>query len=249
MTSAGDPARTLALLWRDQATVPRRGPRRGLTLDQVIDAAIGIADESGVEALTVRRVAQALGVSPMTLYTYVTGKAELLDLMLDAVYLQMPRADTGGQPWRQRLTAIAAENRAMFAAHPWTIGVSTLRPPLGPGAVAKYEHELSALDGLGLTDVQMDGCLTYLLMFVHASARTTDEAHAVQRATSMDDEQWWAEVGPLLGRVLDPTAYPLAIRVGTAAGAAYGSAHDPAHMYEFGLARVLDGLARLIDAA
>jgi AcrR family transcriptional regulator len=215
----------------------------------VVDAAIAIADESGVEALTVRRVAQALGISPMTLYTYVPGKAELLDLMLDAVYSRMPRADTRGQPWRRRLTTIAEENRAMFAAHPWTISVSTIRPPLGPGAVAKYEHELDTLDGLGLADVQMDDCLTYLLMFVHASARAADESLAVQRATSMTDEQWWAEVGPLLGRVLDPMTCPLAARVGTAAGMAHGSAHDPAHIYEFGLRRVLDGLARLIDTS
>ena len=62
----------------------------------------------------------------------------------------MPRADTTGQPWRQRLAVIAAENRALFEAHPWTAAISTIRPPLGPGLMAKYEHELSALDGLGL---------------------------------------------------------------------------------------------------
>jgi AcrR family transcriptional regulator len=256
MTSAGDPARTLALLWRDAAAVPRHGPRRGLTLDQVVGTAIAVADEgstqngaeAGIEALTVRRVAQALGISPMTLYTYVPGKAELLDLMLDAVYAAMPRPDTSGRPWRERLSTVAGENRAMFDAHPWTVAVCTLRPPLGPGAVAKYEHELAALDGLGLTDVQLDDCLTHLLMFVHASARTAAQARAVRRATARTDEQWWAEAGPLLARVLDPAAYPLATRVGTAAGAAHGSAHDPEHSYEFGLRRVLDGLAPLIDA-
>jgi AcrR family transcriptional regulator len=77
-----------------------------------------------------RRVAQALGVVPMTLYTYVPGKAELLDLMLDAAYAGMPRTDTRGQPWRQRLAAIAAE-------HPWAATISTIRPPLGPGQMAK----------------------------------------------------------------------------------------------------------------
>jgi AcrR family transcriptional regulator len=247
MTGAGDPARTLALLWRDAAAVPRRGPQRALSLDQVVHTAITVADEGDVEALTVRRVAQALGVPPMTLYTYVPGKAELLDLMLDAVYAAMPGTDTRGQPWRRRLTVVAQENRAMFTAHPWTVGVCTLRPPLGPGALAKYERELSTLDGLGLTDVQMDDCLTHLLMFVQASARTAAEAQAVRRATARTDEQWWAQVGPVLGRVLDPTAYPLATRVGTAAGTAHGSAHDPAHSYEFGLQRLLDGLGCLID--
>src|SRR5262249_4237873 len=83
-----------------------------------------------------------------TLYTYVPGKAELLDLMLDAAYQRMRRTDTAGQPWRQRVTAVAAENRALLEAHPWAAAISTIRPPLGPGLMAKDEHELSAFDGL-----------------------------------------------------------------------------------------------------
>ena len=60
-------------------------------------------------------VAQALGVAPMTLYTYVPGRAELLDLMLDAVHAQAARRDTAGRPWRERLTAVAEENRSLRA--------------------------------------------------------------------------------------------------------------------------------------
>ena len=127
----------------------------------------------------------------MTLYTYVPGKAELLDLMLDSAYARMPRADTAGQPWRQRLAVIAAENRALFEAHPWAAAISTIRPPLGPGLIAKYEHELSALDGLGLDDVQMDDALTHLLAFVQAWARAAADARS-NRESGMDDEQWWA---------------------------------------------------------
>jgi AcrR family transcriptional regulator len=249
LTGAGDPARTLALLWRDPSAVPRRGPQRGLSLDAVVHAAVALADNEGLEALTMRRMAQVLTVAPMSLYTYVPGKAELLDLMLDAAYAQMRRADTAGQPWRQRLTAIADENRALFVAHPWAVTVSTLRPPLGPGAIAKYEHELSALDGLGLTDVEMDDCLAYMLTFVQAAARAMVDARTTQQITAMNDEQWWAAAGPLLARVLDPRSYPLATRVGTAAGTAHGSAYDPAHAYDFGLQRVLDGLAALITRA
>ncbi|MEV4755160.1 TetR/AcrR family transcriptional regulator [Micromonospora sp. NPDC049559] len=246
-SGAGDPARTLALLWRDQSAVPRRGPQRALDLDAVVDAATALADDEGFDALTMRRVAQTLRVSPMTLYTYVPGKAELLDLMLDAAYARMPRAALTGADWRQRLTTVADDNRALYTSHPWAAAVSTLRPTLGPGAIAKYEHELSALDGLGLTDVEMDDCLTHLLTFVQANARATIEARATARATAMDDAQWWAATGPLLARHLDPDTYPLATRVGTAAGTAHGSAHDPDHAYRFGLHRVLDGLAVLID--
>ncbi|HEY2521296.1 MAG TPA: TetR/AcrR family transcriptional regulator [Streptosporangiaceae bacterium] len=245
-SGAGDPARTLKLLWRDPAVTPRHGPRQGLSVDAVVDAATELADGDGLEAVTMRRVAQALGVVPMTLYTYVPGKAELLDLMLDAAYAGMPRADTSGQPWRQRLTAVAAENMALFESHPWAAAVSTIRPPLGPGQMAKYEHELSAFDGLGLDDVTVDDCLSYLLSFIQACARAAAEARALQRDSALDDEQWWAANAPLLARVFDENVYPTAARVGAAAGAAHGSAYNPSHAYDFGLQRVLDGFAVLI---
>lgn len=245
-SGAGDPARTLQLLWRDPAAVPRHGPRPGLSIDAIVDAATELADAQGLDAVTMRQVARALGVVPMTLYTYVPGKAELLDLMLDAAYARMPRADTSGQSWRQRLAAIAAENRRLFEVHPWAAAVSTIRPPLGPGQMAKYEHELSAFDGLGLDDVTVDDCLTYLLSFVQSGARAA-AARDMQRESTMDDGQWWAANAPLLARVFDENAYPTAARVGAAAGAAHGSAYNPGHAYDFGLSRVLDGLAVLID--
>jgi AcrR family transcriptional regulator len=246
-TSAGDPARTLALLWRAPTIEPSRGPARGLDLDAVLSTATELADREGLDAVTMRRLAKELGVATMTLYTYVPGKAELVDLMLDAAYQRLPLANTSGRPWRQRLRAVAGENRALYQAHPWSAAVSTLRPPLGPGLMAKYEHELRALDGLGLSDVEMDDALTYLLSFVQASARTVADARAAQRDSAMNDQAWWVANAPLLARVLDEDAYPLATRVGTAAGTAHGSAHDPDHAYHFGLDRLIDGLAALVD--
>jgi len=247
-TGAGDPARTLRLLWRDPAASPRRGPRQGLTIDEVVAAATALADAEGLDAVTMRRVASQLGVVPMTLYTYVPGKAELLDLMLDAAYQAMPRTATAGQPWRQRVTEVASENRALFGSHPWAAAVTTSRPPLGPGLIAKYDHELHAFDGLGLDDIQMDAALTHLLGFVQAWASTAADARATRLGTGLDEEQWWAVSGPVLRTVLDPGAYPLAARVGTAAGTAQRGAYDPEHAYRFGLQMILDGLAALIGA-
>ena len=194
-----------------------------------------------------RRVAKELGVVPMTLYTYVPGKAELLDLMLDAAYARMPRTDTTGQPWRQRVTAIAEENKALFERHPWAAAVSSVRPPLGPGQMSKYEHELSGLDGLGLNDVEMDDCLTHLLTFVQACARAVADASAAQHDSTLNDQQWWEQNAPLLARVLYEHVYPTAVRVGAAAGAAHSSAYDHDHVYAFCLQRVLDAFAALID--
>jgi AcrR family transcriptional regulator len=244
-SSAGDPARTLSLLWR-LPSPSRRGPRPGRSVDAVVDAAIGLADADGLDAVTMRRVAELVGTAPMTLYTYVPGKAELLDLMLDTVYARMPRTDTAGQPWRDRAAAVAGENRAMFAAHPWAAEISTGRPPLGPGQMAKYEHELGALDGLGLTDVDLDAALAHLLAFVRSHASDAAAAIAARRASRMDDREWWEVNAPLLARVFDPSTYPTAARVGTAAGEAHGSAWDAEHAWTFGLATVLDGLDSLV---
>lgn len=248
-SSAGDPARTLELLWRQPGhAASQRGPRQTLTVDRVVEAAIGIADSNGLEAVTMRRVAQALHVAPMSLYTYVPGKAELLDLMLDAVYTRMSRTEPAADQWRARLEAIADDNRALHELHPWVAAVSTGRPPLGPGLMAKYEHELRALDGLGLDDVEMDAALTFLLGFVGTCARGATDARAAQHESTMSDQQWWAANAPLLARVLDPARYPTAARVGTAAGVAHNAAYNPTHAYEFGLQRVLDGLGALIEA-
>lgn len=245
-TGAGDPARTLRLLWRDPAAIPRHGPRPGLTIDQVVAAATALADADGLDGVTMRRVAARLGVVAMTIYTYVPGKAELLDLMLDAAYQRMPRTGTSGQPWRQRVTAIAADNRALFETHPWAALISAARPPLGPGLMAKYEHELAAFEGLGLDDIQMDAAVTHVLAFVQAWARADASTQAARSGAGMDDEQWWAASQPLLEKVLDARAYPLAVRVGTTAGAAHGAAYSPGHAYDFGLRTILDGLAALI---
>jgi len=249
-SSAGDPARTLQLLWRDPGGADsRRGPRQSLSVERVAAAAIALADGDGLGSVTMRAIARVLGVVPMSLYTYVPGKAELLDLMLDTVYRQMLRGDLSGMPWRERLAAVAQENRDLFTRHPWIAEVSTCRPPLGPGLMAKYEHELQAFEGLGLDDVEMDAALTFLLGFVEAAARSAAEANAARQDSAISEEQWWAANAPLLAQVFDEAKYPTASRVGAAAGAAHGAAYDPDHAYTFGLQRVIDGLGALIDTS
>jgi hypothetical protein len=124
--------------------------------------------------------------------------------------------------------------------------VATARPPLGPGITGKYDYELGALSGSGLGDVELDAALTLVLSFVHGAARPAAEAVQVASGSGQSDEQWWRASAPILEQVLDPAAYPLATRVGAAAGEAYQAASDPAGAFEFGLARVLDGLGVFI---
>ncbi|MFD4603165.1 TetR/AcrR family transcriptional regulator [Streptomyces sp. NPDC058464] len=248
-SGADDPARTLELLWREPGKGgSRRGPKQGLTVDAVVEAAVELADSGGLDTLTMRSVAQRLGVTPMTIYTYVPGKAELLDLMLDTAYLRMPRTDHTGAAWGTKVAAVAHENRDLYRRHPWVATLPTARPPLGPGLMAKYEHELAAFDGLGLDDVEMDAALTFLLGFVQSTARADLDNQAAARDSALSDEQWWAANAPLLARVFDPTRFPLAARVGQAAGEAHQGVYNPEHAFRFGLERVLDGLARLVDS-
>ena len=128
--------------------------------------------------------------------------------MRDAAYAGMSRRDTSCWSWQRRLTAIAEQNRVLFESHPWAATIFTSRPPLGPGLLAKYEHELSALDGLGLSEIEMDAALTFVLGFVQGWARTAADARTARDDSGIDDEQWWAANAPLLAQILDNHAYP-----------------------------------------
>ncbi len=245
-TGGGDPKRSIELLWGLREG-PRPGPKPRFTVAEVAAAAVAIADAEGLAALSMRRVAERLGVKAMSLYTYVPGKAELIDLMFDSVLAEVSAADESGGDWRARLEGVARDNFALYLRHPWLLQVATSRPPLGPNVVAKYDRDLRAVDGIGLGDVEMDLVVQMVGDFVHGAARTAVAAGQVARRTGLTDEQWWERAGPVLAQVLDPAAHPTATRVGAAAGAEYNAAVDPARAFEFGLARLLDGVASLIE--
>jgi AcrR family transcriptional regulator len=244
-SGGGDPKRSIELLWGVQEK-PRRGPKPKLTVEQIVRAATRVADAEGLAALSMRRVADELDVAVMSLYTYFPSKAELIDVMLDRALGETARP--GGVPhgWRGALEQVARENWALLHRHPWLLQVATGRPPLGPNVTAKYDYELRAVDGIGLTDVEMDAVLSLVLGHVEGAARRSVEAARAVRSSGMTDEEWWTEYAPLLEQVLDPSRYPVAARVGQAAGEAYGAAYDPNHGFEFGLARLLDGVEALV---
>lgn len=243
----GDPVRSLALLWRTQdgPSSGRRG-RSDLGVDRIVRAGIEIADADGIAALSMRKVADHLGVGTMSLYTYVPGKAELIDVMLDTAYGETARPEPVATGWREQVSRIARENWALYHRHPWMLQVAAGRAVLGPNAIAKYDYELTALTGLGLTDVEVDAALSLVLGHAEAAARRAVEMTLVEQRSGMTDEQWWRAHAPLLGQLMDPQRYPTASRIGSAAGEAHGSAQDPEHAFEFGLQRILDGIDALI---
>lgn len=249
-SGSGDPARTVELLWglREPS---RRGPKQRLTVPQIAEAAIALADGEGLAALSMRRVAERLGVTAMSLYTYVPSKAELVDVMLDTVLGELPTPEPPGPEvpagWRARLERVARDKWALYLRHPWLLQVSTSRPPMGPNLMARYEYELGAVEGTGLPDVAMDLVVTLVGDYVHGAARAAVAAVQIQQRSGMSDAQWWEGYAPLLAQVLDPRKYPVSSRVGSAAGEEFDAPNDPERAFEFGLARVLDGVEALIS--
>ena len=152
MTTAGsgNVARSLELMWQGDAQA-RPGPRPGLTLGQIVVAAVALADREGLSALSMRRVASELGVGTMSLYRYVPGKGELLDLMLDHVNGVPDGApDPRSLSWRRTLEEMAWGIWDLYQAHPWLLHVNQSRPVLGPNSLAGFNHVLAGLADLDL---------------------------------------------------------------------------------------------------
>lgn len=239
--------RTLALLWRRSAGAPQgsRGPRQRVSVDEVIEAAIALADADGLSALSMRKVADKLGLGVMSMYTYVPGKEELIGLMVDEV---MGEADLPAHAGtlRERMTEIAQQLWDEFHRHPWLLHVHKARPWIGPNGSARYEWQLAAIEGVGLGDLEMDHTIAVLTGFAESSARASIEAAGARTESGMTDQQWWEINAPVLGRLMGDSDYPISSRVGQAAGEAYNSMGDPARSFEFGLARIIDGIETLL---
>ena len=240
--ASGEPDRALRLLWRDRLGEPvgSRGPKQRTSVDAVVDAAIEIADDEGIEAMSMRRVAERLGLRPMSVYTYVPGRAELIDLMVDQVAGEQPLPELGGS-LQARLEQVARVTWNGFLRHPWLLAIDTSRPALGPNVSDRWEWSLRAIDGLGLTDVELDHVITLVTGYVVGPARAYVDAERLHRVSTESDEEWWQRNAPVLDRVAEPGRYPIAARVGRAVKA-HDVSGDPERAFAFGLARVIDGI-------
>lgn len=242
----GDPLKSLKLLWEGNEP-PKRGPRPKVELGALVRAAIDIADAEGLAGVSTRRVAEKVGISPMSFYTYIPGKAELLDLMIDTVSAieigEIPEFDP--KQWRQNLMIMAVGLRQFYLLHPWVLDLAAHRPVLGPGTMASYEFALRAVDGLGLTPVEMDLVTTTIGAYAMGAARPQAQARKLREATGLSDDQWWYTIEPYLS-TRDFSPYPVAQRIGPIVGELYGLG-DPDMAFKFGIERLLDGFAVLIE--
>jgi AcrR family transcriptional regulator len=246
-TGGGDPRRSLELLWG--ATEPgRRGPKPKHSVEEVVRAAVTLADAEGLSALSIRRVAEAMGLSAMSLYTYVPSKAELIDLMLDRVWGEIEDPGAAVVGWRARLEFLAHQRWALGERHPWMLQVATHRPPLGPNVLAKIDSAFRAVDGHGLTEIEMDLVVALVSDYVRGAVRAAVEAREVEQQSGITDEQWWSLNEQLLEGRIDPCQFPTLVRVGQACKEAYAGGVNHAQNFEFGLQRVLDGIETFISA-
>jgi AcrR family transcriptional regulator len=229
---------SIELAWglRDAGT---RGPKRGLTLERIVAAGIKVALTDGLAALSMARIAAELGVGTMSLYRYVAAKDELLALMVDQA-LGAPPPGAPGEDWRAGLRRWAVGLRAAYGRHPWSLRVPISGPPLGPNNVAWLDNALGALAGTALSEQDKLSTVLLLSGFVRNDATLIADFAAAAAGEPVMPPGY----GEVLARLIDPEQLPSLHRAIVS-----GSLDDEDDIdaeFEFGLARILDGIASLV---
>lgn len=235
---------TRACLW-ERLERPAPAPRPTLTPHQIATVAVKIADAEGLDAITMRRLANELGVAPMAAYRYVSGKDDILELMIDLVYGELEPSDPKG--WREAIRATALRTRALMLKHPWLAQITS--PPavlaLTPNRMAVAERSLTALADLGLDADTMMAVFRTVNAYTHGAAQAEIALRELMR------EQGWStghEVRTGLAHqmtwLLNTGRYPTYERY-IHEGA---RKDDPQWHFETGLDYVLDGIAARIDS-
>ncbi|WKD36794.1 TetR/AcrR family transcriptional regulator [Streptomyces xanthophaeus] len=229
------------LLWGPPPAGPARGPKRGLTLEGIARAGIGIADAEGLGGASMQRVAAELAVTKMALYRYVPGKAELVALMVEGA---MPEAaQSPGGSWRERLEEWARGLLEGLRLHPWLLEATVGVRVMGPRELEWMEQALAALDGCGLTGAEAMDAVVLLAGHVRGIAEQ-ERAAGAGAGSGAAGEGPDAQLAAMLGEVMRTHGerFPA---LGTAlASAAEHGGRDQA--LEFGLGRILDGLELLM---
>jgi AcrR family transcriptional regulator len=251
----GDAVRSMELLW-GRATRGTRGPKQGTDLETIVHAAIEIADADGLDAVSMRRVAERLGLGAMSLYTYVPGKGELLDLMLDTVYGERsPDFVRAGSTPREALEALARHQWDFHHRHPWTLYIASSRAVLGPNETDAYEATLSVAADFGVPAREAVAIVDSLSMYVRGAAREAVEAAAAERVTGMTEMEWWTARDEILTEKMTNDRYPTLGRLESEGAFAVPPDTENYNLrfivddFEFGLQRLLDGIEEHVRAA
>jgi AcrR family transcriptional regulator len=207
-------------------------PRRpGLSRDLITDVALALADASGVESLSMRALAKALGVEAMSLYNHIRNKDDLLDALVDTVVGRIALPGTGND-WQGELRRRAHSMRTVFLAHPWAPPLIVGRINVGPNMLTLNEATLGCLHEAGFSYVQADHAMNALDSLIYGF-------HLLERSMPVQPEDY-AETATTYLPAIDADRYPHFCALGQLV--AEGSYDGVNHM-AFGLDLLLNALA------
>ena len=221
------------VLWSEKA-VGRRGPKPRVERSQIVAAAVRIADQEGISSASMQRIAAEVGVTKMALYRHLPGRTELLALMIESA--MGPAPDTSG-PWGDGLRVWADAMRAVLTEHRWLSAAATGARPIGPVELGWTEAGLAPMTRLELRGAERLDTLVLIASHVRGIVQQLgdrgSEATDVERAIG----------GPLVD-LLGERATDFPLSLDAFAESAASGATDQA--YEYGLGRILDGVAALV---
>ncbi|HEU5483540.1 MAG TPA: TetR/AcrR family transcriptional regulator C-terminal domain-containing protein [Microlunatus sp.] len=229
--------RIITLLWDPPAAPPARGPRPRTSLDQVIDAGVAVADADGLADLSMRRVAGRLQVGTMSLYTYVPGRDELLELMVNRVHgeLDLPAPDL---PWRQSVEHQVGERWRMYERHPWLLDLNMARMPVGPHVMDADEALYAAVARTGLHGAEIVSATNLIVWQLLGAARSQIVEADETRRTGTSAEAYWNSRASFWVTYFDYHRYPTMAAIWSEGG----FDDEQAHAFDRQLGRLLDGL-------
>ncbi len=237
----------LDLLW-GRREPGHRGPKRGMSVGVIVEAAVRLADAEGLEAVSMARVAKEIGFTTMSLYRYVESKDELLQLMWNASAQGAEGMVLEGRDWRAKLRMWATVQRQVLDVHPWLTQMPMAAPPLAPNSLAFVELGLETLDGTGLSDGDKLRVIGLLSSYTLSEARMANDAaraagQAQAGAGGAASAPWTFEA--LLRELVDERTYPRLYHIAwTEPDEDLSSEKEE---FLFGVDRVLDGVQVLID--
>lgn len=237
-----DLPRGVALAWGVAAT-PQRGPKREMSVERIVEAAVDIADSSGLPAVSMAAVAAKLGYTPMSLYRYVSAKEDLILLMQEEA-TGLPSDDArSSRPWREGIRALYREQVALYLAHPWLLDIPITGAPSTPNSAAWMDAGLHVLAETPLSPNER--LAVVLLVTGHARwAGIVFAAYArIERERGADAGTIARSEDAVFRHLITGDAFP-DLRAAIDAGV-FLDETDP---FAFILERSLDGVASHIDA-
>lgn len=234
--------RAIALAW-GAVPAPQRGPKREFSLGQVLDVAVELADTAGIEAVTMPAVAQALGLTAMSLYRYVSSKDTLLLLLQERGMGLPPESIAGADDWRAALESYAAASGAVYRRHPWMLDIAITGIASTPNNLAWLEAGLAALATTALS--REERVAVVLQVSGHARFRALVERGYADLADAAGEQASGIVLSEarLLGRLVTEDRFP-ELHATLESGALVDDGFDN---FDFGLERLLDGVAHYLE--